>query len=77
MSSSKKMYLQRDFAAGVYLSEAQNPIPYPPYTLYLYVYTLQYTYSNRRRVETKRRIERQQFTKLGRNTNMTDCISSL
>jgi hypothetical protein len=26
MSSYKKIDLQRDFAAGVYLSEAQNPI---------------------------------------------------
>jgi hypothetical protein len=33
MSSSKKIDLSRDFAAGVYLSEAQNPIP-PPQTLY-------------------------------------------
>jgi hypothetical protein len=34
MSSSKKIYLERDFAAGVYLSEAQNPVPPPLYTLY-------------------------------------------
>ncbi len=35
MSSSKKIGLERDFAAGVYLSEAQVPIPTsPPYTLY-------------------------------------------
>jgi hypothetical protein len=27
MSSFKKIDLQRDFATGVYLSEAQNPIP--------------------------------------------------
>jgi hypothetical protein len=34
-----------DFAAGVYLSEAQNPIPPPPsYTLYL---CIQYTFSHR------------------------------
>ncbi len=33
MSSSKKIDLHMDFAAGVYLSEAQNPIPPPP-TLY-------------------------------------------
>jgi hypothetical protein len=30
MSSSNKIFLERDFAAGVYLSEAQNPIPSPP-----------------------------------------------
>ncbi len=29
MLSSKKIDLQRDFAAGVCLSEAQNPIPLP------------------------------------------------
>ncbi len=35
MSSSKKNFLEKDFAAGVYLSDAQNPIPPPPiYTLY-------------------------------------------
>ncbi len=28
-------------------------------------------------VEPKRRLEGKQFTKLGRNTNMTDCFSSL
>ncbi len=51
MSSSKKIYLERDFAAGVYLAEAQNPIPLPPpplHTVYVYtpVYTIQYTYSH-------------------------------
>jgi hypothetical protein len=40
MSSTKKIDLQRDFAAGVYLSEAQNPIPFPLYTLYT---CIQYT----------------------------------
>ncbi len=40
MSSSKKIYRQRDFAAGVYLSEAPPPHydnippPHPPCTLY-------------------------------------------
>jgi hypothetical protein len=29
------------------------------------------------RVEPERRLVWQQFTKLGENTNMTDCISSL
>ncbi len=27
MSLTKKVYLKRDFAAGVYLSEAHDPIP--------------------------------------------------
>ncbi len=44
MSSSKKIDLQRDFAADDYMSEAQNPIPPPPYTLYT---CIQYTYSHR------------------------------
>jgi hypothetical protein len=33
MSSSKQVDLSRDFAAGVYLSEAQNLIPPPLITL--------------------------------------------
>jgi hypothetical protein len=40
MSSSKKMTCKGDFAAGVYLTEAQNP----PCTLYT---CIQYTYSHR------------------------------
>jgi hypothetical protein len=71
MSSSKKIIgLLKDFAAGVYLSEAQNPIPPPPsYTLYLI--WIQYTYSHREggsggRIEPERRGKGQQFTKLGR-----------
>jgi hypothetical protein len=54
-----------DYAAGVYLPEALNTIPPSPYTLYK---CIQYTYSHRRggRVEPERRLEGQQFTKLGR-----------
>jgi hypothetical protein len=37
-SSSKKIYLYRDFAAGVYLSEPQDPIP-APLTYCIRVYT--------------------------------------
>jgi len=48
MSSSKIIYLQRDFAAGFYPSEAPySPMtPYlpPPYTLYTCIL---YTYSHR------------------------------
>jgi hypothetical protein len=41
MSSSKKMDLQKEFAAGVYLSEAQSPIPPPPvHTVYVYTVLL-------------------------------------
>jgi hypothetical protein len=38
MSSSKKIDLERDFAAGVYLSEAQNPIT--PLTHCISVYSI-------------------------------------
>ncbi len=76
----KKIYLYRDFAAGVYLSEAQNPIPPPLHTVY--VYSIQYTvylFTQGRggRVEQERRLVGQQFTKLLENTNMTDCTSRL
>jgi hypothetical protein len=44
MSSSKNIVMERDFAAGVYLSEAQSPIPLRPDTLYtgiqVYLFTL-------------------------------------
>jgi hypothetical protein len=55
----------RDFAAGVYLSEAQNPMP-PLHTAYCTC--IQYTYSHREggRYAPERRFEGQQFTKLGR-----------
>ncbi len=39
MSTSKIIDLYRDFAAGIYLSEAQNPIPPPPLQT-VYVYTV-------------------------------------
>ncbi len=63
-----------DFAAGIYLSEAQNPPP--AYILYT---CIQYTYSHREgwESEPERRLEGQQFTKQGENTNMIDFISSL
>jgi hypothetical protein len=37
MSSSKRVYLLKDFAAGLYLSEAQTP---PPPKCSVYVYTV-------------------------------------
>jgi hypothetical protein len=61
------------------LSKAENPIPLPP-LLTVYVYTVNLFTQGRgegRRVEPERRLEEQEFTKLGENTNMTDCISSL
>jgi hypothetical protein len=43
MSSSKIIYLLRDFAAGVYLSETHNHIPPPLLThcirVYIYLFT--------------------------------------
>ncbi len=70
MSSSEKIELQRDFTAGVYLSEAQNPIP-PPLSHTVYVYT-GYLFTHRREgggggeSQPERRLEGQQFTMLGR-----------
>jgi hypothetical protein len=49
MSSFKKNDLKRDFAVGVYLSEAENPIP-PPLTHCIIVYSI-HTYSHREGVE--------------------------
>ncbi len=72
--------LYRDFAAGVYLSEAQISIPHnPPYTLYS---CIQYTYSHREggkggefnQREGERDNSSQNWVE---NTNMIDCISSL
>jgi hypothetical protein len=39
MSSSEKMDLERDFAAGVYLPEAQNPVTPSPLTHCRYLFT--------------------------------------
>ncbi len=79
MSSSTTFDLKRDFAAGVYLSEAQNPIPPPPYTLYtVYSILTQTGKGEGGRVEPERRLEGQQFTiSWVENINMTDCVSSL
>jgi hypothetical protein len=65
-SSSKQIDLSRDFAAGVYLSDAHNPIPtHPLHNEFVYtVYLL--TQGGWGGVEPERRLERQQFTKLGR-----------
>ncbi len=39
MSSFKKIDLERDFAAGVYLPEAQNPVTPSPLTHCRYLFT--------------------------------------
>ncbi len=67
MSLSKKIYLLMDLAAGVFLSEAQNSIPRPPYTQ-VYFFT-QGKGEGGRSVESERRGEGQQgrgqISKLG------------
>ncbi len=55
MSPSKKIDLERDFSTGVYLSA-----PPPWHTVYVYIY------GKGGRVEPEKRLEGQQFTKLGR-----------
>jgi hypothetical protein len=78
MSLPKKIDLFRDFAAGVYLSKGQNPIPPPLHTVFVYtVYLFTQGRGEGGEVEPERRLEGQQFTKLGRKTNMTEYISSL
>jgi hypothetical protein len=64
-----------DFAAGVYLSEARNPIH--PLTHCIRVYSIFIHTGKGGRVEPERTLEGQQFTWLGQNTNMTECISNL
>jgi hypothetical protein len=75
MSSSKKIDLYRDFAASVYLSEAQNPIPLFPLTHCMSVYSIliHTRKGGRGRVIPERRGEGQQFTKSGRKYQH-DCL---
>jgi hypothetical protein len=63
MPSSKKIYMKRDFAAGVYL--LRHTLPYTLYTCIKYTY-LHRKEGMRGRVEPVRRLEGQQFTKLDR-----------
>jgi hypothetical protein len=70
MSSSKQIDLLRDFSAGFYLSKGPEPhIPRPPYTLYsirVYSVLIHTGEEGGGRVEPERKLEGQQFTKLGR-----------
>ncbi len=65
MLSSNKIDLLRDFAAGVYLSKAPNPIPSPlAHAVYVYtVYLFTQGWGG----------ERQQFTKVDRKYQH-DCL---
>jgi hypothetical protein len=65
--SSKKIDLYSGFAAGVYMFEAQNPIP-PTLTHCIRVYSIliHTGKGGRGESEPERRLEEQQFTKLGR-----------
>jgi hypothetical protein len=67
MSSYKKIHLQRDYAVGVYLSEAQNPIPPALHTVhYTCIHTVYFLTQGRGGGgEPERRGEGEQFTKLG------------
>jgi hypothetical protein len=67
MSPSKKLDLYMDFAAGVYLPEAQNPVPHPTSTHCTLVYSILIQTGKGRRgerggIEPERRLEGQQFT---------------
>jgi hypothetical protein len=54
----KKLICKRDFAAGVYLSEAQSPIPPPLHTVYVYTVDLsKQGMGEGGRVEPERRLE--------------------
>jgi hypothetical protein len=73
MSLSKTNDLYRDFAAGIYLSETQNPI-LPPPTHCIRAFRILIHTGKGGGVEPERRLDGQNFTKLGRKT---DCISIL
>jgi hypothetical protein len=82
MSSSEKLtYKETLRQVFICLSEAQNPITPPPSPLHIIyvntVYLIKQGRGGGGRVEPERRLRGNQFTKLGRNTNMTHCISIL
>ncbi len=72
------MDLKRDFAAGVYLSEAKNPIPLPLHTVNEYTVYL-FTQGRGEGGEVNQREGYWGNSSQTRveNTNMTECISSL
>jgi hypothetical protein len=82
MSSSKQIDLKRDFAAGVYMTKAQNPIPPPPHSVYVYTVCLVIQARrgggelNQREGERGNRGQYRSQSSV-ENTNMTERISSL
>jgi hypothetical protein len=85
MSSPKKIDLKRDFAAGVYLSEVQNPItPLLPFTHCIRVFRIQFLFpctgdggGGGRELNQRKGDRANSSQSWVENTNMTDCLSSL
>jgi hypothetical protein len=74
MSSSEKNYLNRNFAAGLYLPEAQNHISPSPYMCSILIHTGK---GGRGELNQRDRERGKSSNNRVENTNMTDCISSL
>jgi hypothetical protein len=78
----KKIYLQGDFAAGIYLSEAQNPITPPPplHTTHCIRVSSKLIHTGRgggERLNQREGAKGNSSQSWVENTYMTDCISSL
>jgi hypothetical protein len=73
----RKIDLYRDFAAGVYLSEAQNPMP-SPHNYTLYTCMIYHTYSHEggggRELNQREGESGNSSQSWVENTNITDCI---
>jgi hypothetical protein len=69
--------LQRDFAAVVYLSEAQNPVQPPPPLQSVYVYTVHTGKGGGGDLNQREGERGNSSPSWFKNTNVTDCTSSL